>query len=122
MKMVRIAAILLVITLLTVIINSIVLKNIIDEILCDVTDADEEDAELAFNKYTEIYEKYKKMSSYISLTVNHEDLTDIENSFAEIIGAAKCQDLDGVTTIKSRLISALKHLRRLSGVNLDSIF
>ena len=122
MKMVRIAAILLVITLLTVIINSIVLKNIIDEILCDVTDADEEDAELAFNEYTEIYEKYKKMSSYISLTVNHEDLTDIENSFAEIIGAAKCQDIDGVITIKSRLVSALKHLRRLSGVNLDSIF
>ena len=122
MKMVRIAAILLVITLLTVIINSIILKNVIDEILHDVADADDDNAEHALNEYLEIYGKYEKLSSYISLTVNHEDLTDIENSFAEIIGAAKSGDLDGVITIKSRLISALKHLRRLSGINLDSIF
>ena len=122
MKMVRIAAILLVITLLTVIINSIVLKNVIDEILAEVTDASDDDAELAIDEYSEIYEKYQRMSSYISLTVNHEDLTDIENSFAEIIGAAKSGDLGGIVTIKSRLISALQHLRRLSGINIDSIF
>ena len=122
MKAVRVAAILLIITLLTVVINSIVLKGIIDEITDEVVKAEEEDAELALKEYSEIFEKYKKKSSYISLTVNHEDLTDIENSFAEIIGAARGGDIVGVITIKSRLVSALTHLGRLTGINLDSIF
>lgn len=122
MKTVRVAAVLLVITLLTVIINSWVLKNMIDEITNEVEAAEEENTELAFAEYSEIFEKYKKKSSYISLTVNHEDLTDIENSFAEIIGAARSGDVEGIITIKSRLISALRHLGRLTGINLDSIF
>jgi hypothetical protein len=122
MKTVKVAAILLVATLLTVIINSTVLKIIIDEITDEVIAAEEEDADAAYGEYSEIFEKYKKKASYISLTVNHEDLTDIENSFAEIIGAAKSGDIDGVITIKSRLISALTHLGRLTGINLDSIF
>ena len=122
MKAVRVAAILLIITLLAVVINSIVLKVIIDEITDEVVKAEEEDAELALKEYSEIFEKYKKKSSYISLTVNHEDLTDIENSFAEIIGAARGGDMVGVITIKSRLVSALTHLGRLTGINLDSIF
>lgn len=122
MRTVRAAAALLVITLLTVIINSWVLKNMIDEITNEVEAAEEENTELAFAEYTEIFEKYKKKSSYISLTVNHEDLTDIENSFAEIIGAARSGDVEGIITIKSRLISALRHLGRLTGINLDSIF
>ena len=122
MKTVKVAAILLVATLLTVIINSTVLKIIIDEITDEVIAAEEEDADEAYGEYSEIFEKYKKKASYISLTVNHEDLTDIENSFAEIIGAAKSGDIDGVITIKSRLISALTHLGRLTGINLDSIF
>ena len=122
MKTVKVAAILLVATLLTVIINSTVLKIIIDEITDEVIAAEEEDADAAYGEYSEIFEKYKKKASYISLTVNHEDLTDIENSFAEIIGAAKSGDIDGVITIKSLLISALTHLGRLTGINLDSIF
>ena len=122
MKAVRAAAILLIVTLLTVIINSRVLKNIITEITEEVVDAEEVDAEIAYREYSEIFEKYKKKASYISLTVNHEDLTDIENSFAEIIGAARSGDIDSVITIKSRLVSALTHLGRLTGINLDSIF
>ena len=122
MKTVYVAAILLAVTLIAVVINSRVLKWMINDIADEVMAAEERDAEAAFKEYTEIFEKYKKKSSYISLTVNHEDLTDIENSFAEIIGAAKSGDIDGVITIKSRLVSALKHLGRLSGINPDSIF
>ena len=122
MKTVRAAAILLVVTLLTVIVNSIVLKSMINDISDEVIAAEEKNTEKAYAEYTEIYEKYKKKSTYISLTVSHEDLTDIENSFAEIIGAAKGGDIDGIITVKSRLVGALNHLGRLSGINLDSIF
>ena len=122
MKTVRAATILLVVTLLTVIVNSIVLKRMINDISDEVIAAEEKNTEKAYAEYTEIYEKYKKKSTYISLTVSHEDLTDIENSFAEIIGAAKGGDIDGIITVKSRLVGALNHLGRLSGINLDSIF
>ena len=122
MKTVYLAAVLLTATLLTVIVNSVILKHVIGEITDDVIAAEEENSELAYKEYSEIFEKYRKKSSYISLTVNHEDLTDIENSFAEIIGAAESGDIEGVITIKSRLISALQHLGRLAGINPDSIF
>ena len=62
-----------------------------------------------------------KRQTYLSLTVSHDDLSDIEDIIAELRGAAEVGDKDGVRIAKSRLGSALSHLRRLSGVNLDSI-
>ena len=72
-------------------------------------------------EYERLYKDFKKKEQYISLTVNHEDLTDVESSFSEIVGAAKANDEEAFLTIKSRLIDALDHLRRLSGINIDSI-
>lgn len=122
MRAVRTGAILLILTVLTVIINSLVLRGIISDITDEIISAEESDAAIAEAEYTKIFEHYKSRALYISLTVNHEDLTDIENSFSEIIGASKAGDMDAVITAKSRLISALMHLGRLAGINLDSIF
>lgn len=122
MRTVKIAFALLFITLFSVVANSIALTSIITDISDKVKNAAEDDPNAAYEEYSEIYREYDSYSSYISLTVNHEDLRDIENSFAEIIGAAKADDINSMMTIKSRLIGALEHLRRLSGINLDSIF
>ena len=122
MRTVRIAFVLLFITLFSVVANSIALTGIITDIRDKVKAAPDDTTDAAYDEYSEIYSEYNEYSSYISLTVNHEDLRDIENSFAEIIGAAKADDTEALLTIKSRLIGALEHLRRLSGINLDSIF
>ena len=122
MKIVTLAFILLFATLIAVIVNSAILTSVITDIYDEVNEIDDTIPELARVGYEKAYEKYSRYYSFISLTVNHEDLTDIENSFAEIIGAATAQDTDAVITIKSRLLSALLHLRRLSGINLDSVF
>ena len=72
-------------------------------------------------EYEELYQSFMKKQKFISLTVSHDDLTEIENDLAEIIGATLADDRDTLIIAKSRLVMTLTHLRRLSGVNLDSI-
>jgi len=69
----------------------------------------------------ELYEEFKKRETFISLTVNHEDLTSIEESFSEIIGYLSVGDANGARVMKNRLLDSLEHLRRLSGFNIDAI-
>ena len=121
MKLKNIAYTILVSTVTLITVNSLVLGRMIDTVTKAVSDAEVDDTTLAETEYTEIYEAFKKKERYISLTVNHNDLMNIENSFAELIGAAKADDKESLIIAKSRLIDALGHLKRLSGINLDSI-
>jgi len=120
MKEVRIAFGLLIFTFLAVIINSVALRASFEE-LYKMVDAAEIEPAAAVGDYTEIFEHFKKKEPFISLTVNHEDLTAVEDAFAEIIGAAKADDKEAIITIKSRLISSIEHLKRLAGINIESI-
>ena len=122
MKSVHFAYAVFLILLTVVLINSLSIGRIMDSIENEVSLAEENDMERAEKVYTEIYEKYRKFELYISLSVDHDDLSDIESSFAEIIGAAKAEDKGSVITIKSRLCDHLRHIRRLAGINLHSIF
>ena len=47
---------------------------------------------------------------------------NIELGFAELIGMAKVGDSEGAQVTKSRLKYSLEHLKRLAGMNIDSIF
>ena len=69
----------------------------------------------------EIKAWFRARESYISLSVNHEDLSNIETIFAELLGELEVGRADEATVAKSRLIDALHHLGRLSGVNIDTI-
>ena len=75
-----------------------------------------------YSVYYEIFEDYIKRQRFIGLTVSHEDLTNIECEFYEILGAIEAEDEESLIIAKSRLIGALSHLKRLSGINADSIF
>ncbi len=122
MKTVRIAYIILFAVTVAVIINSIALSGIISDIGNSVAAVEDADMAVAETEYREIYDKYKKKELYIGLTVSHDDLSNLEDAFSEIIGAARAGDRDAVITTKSRLIDCLRHIRRLSGINLDSVF
>lgn len=121
MKLEKIAYAILICSVLLITANAIALGRIIDTTVAEVTAAEEEDTEKATKAYTELYENFKRKESYIALTVNHGDLMNIEDAFAEIIGAAKADDKESLMIAKSRLIDALGHLKRLSGINIDSI-
>ena len=106
--------------LTAVIANSAIIKkrvmNIADELKSIPTDLAHED------EYQRIYDEYMNLQEFISYTVSHEDLTNIENSFFELNGALIAKDEESLIITKSRLIGALTHLGRLSSINFDSIF
>ena len=115
MKSVRMAAVLLVATLVAVVANSFAVRGMIGGIIERVESAENDE-------YEEIFKDFKDMEAYVSLTVDHEDMMKIELAFAELIGAVQAGDEESVTVIKSRLKYSLEHLRRLSGINIESIF
>ena len=121
MKTVKIALAILAVTVLSVLINSFVLSSVIKKYEKEVSKIDSNKIESAFESYSAIYDNFNKEKDYISLTVNHEDLTNIEDNFAAAIGAARSHDESELEITKSRLLDALGHLRRLVGINLDSI-
>ena len=117
------AVIILIITVGGVTLNTVVLDRMIGEKLVAaeaLTISDE--APGASEKAVALaYEDFKRAERYISLTVNHDDLTNIEQLFAELIGHLSVGDTDSARVTKNRLVDALCHLRRLSGFNIDSV-
>ena len=115
-----VSAIIAVITVGFVITNTLVLNRQADEILkkTEMLNLQEEDAVVQLN---EAYAEFEAKVKYISISVNHEDLTNIEQCFAEIMGSLSVGDIDNAEITKYRLIDSLKHLRRLSGFTIDSV-
>ena len=118
---VKITAFVMAITvLIAVLLNTFLLLYNIDELIRKVSALPTDTS--ADSDYRDVYEDFKKRERFISLTVSHDDLTDIRNDFAEIIGAAEADDEESLIIAKSRLGESLLHLRRLCGISLDSIF
>ena len=121
MKAVRIAGIVLLLLLTSVILNSVYISKITEKFADRIQEIDTDNLEVATEFLKNIREDFKKAEKFISITVSHDDLTNIEEGFADIIGAAEAGMKVDVITIKSRLEDALRHLGRLSSINFDSI-
>ena len=120
MKATIIAVLILSIVLISVFLNSFFISHGIEEIISKL---EETPSTLeSYDLYEEIFEEYTKKQRFIGLTVSHDDLTNIESEFHEILGSIEAKDEETLIIAKSRLIGALSHLRRLSGINADSIF
>lgn len=101
-------------------INTSLLETEISELINKVDELDT-DAKNALSHAENTYKIFKKNENFISITVSHDDLTNIEDGFAELVGYLRVGDADGAEVVKSRLINSLEHLKRLSGINFDSI-
>ena len=121
MKAFIIATFVLSLLVASVFANSVFIGHLTERFSKEVEKINETDPEIAGAEISEIYAKFKKAEKVISITTSHEDLTTIEESFAEMIGAAEVGDMDSLVTIKSRLRNSFEHLGRLSGINIDSI-
>lgn len=102
--------------IIATVINSVRIQGLINEYIekIEATDANAE-------RFSDLYDEFLDDERFISLTVSHEDLRDIEKGFSEVITAAKMEDADELERAKSRLVDALLHLGRLCGINVDSI-
>ena len=119
MKAKILAAAALVLTLAFVTVNTFILHSMISEIKREVDALGTGAGDLS--DVEAVYEKFSQYEAYVSITVSHEDLTNIESSFSELIGYLSVGDTDGAAVVKRRLLDALEHLRRLSGFNIDAI-
>ena len=102
-----------------VLLNSIIISYNIKEVISRLEGTPNEIS--AADKYLDIRDDFIKIRKYISLTVNHEDISEIDSEFAELSGILTVGDAEELVIAKSRLINALLHLKRLSGINLESI-
>lgn len=92
------------------------LREFIEEV--EEFDARDDDA---LEDAGELFKEFMSIERHISLFVNHDDLENIEVGFGELVGAIEVGDRESAEITKSRLLYALRHLRRLSGLNTDSI-
>ena len=99
--------------------NTLVLQNLTERLISEIEEVSIN--EFALDKLLKIDEKFKKTEIYIAMTVSHDDLTNIEDCFAEMEGYLSVGDTNGAEVSKSRLISFLEHLRRLVGFNIDTL-
>ncbi|MBQ9070791.1 MAG: DUF4363 family protein [Clostridia bacterium] len=120
MKTVVISCVALLLVILIVIANSLLVSYHVEKIIERLEKTPNEISEA--EAYNDIYDDYMKRQKYIGITVSHDDLTNIESEFCEILGAIQAKDDDTLIISKSRLIGALRHLKRLAGINADSIF
>ena len=123
MKAVIIAYVIIFAVISLVILNSFLVSYNINEVirLLSSEDTAKEEAEELFAVYDKIYTDYQRRQKFLSISVNHNDLTAIENEFEEILGSAMAGETKNIVIAKSRLLGSLEHLRRLSGINIDSI-
>ena len=120
MRAAIISLIILTLVLTAVILNSYFVSRSIHTLLEKLKDAPSDTNN--YEIYAEIHDDFAKKQRFIGLTVSHDDLTNIEEEINEILGAIEADDKETLIIAKSRLIGSLSHLRRLSGINADSIF
>ncbi len=117
----RILAVILLVSIIGFsIANMLVLDRQIGRTIDEIGELSLEDDD-AEKKASDIYDSYLRRQEYISITVSHDDMTNIEDCFAELIAYLSIGDTEGATIAKNRLINYLQHLRRLSGINIDAI-
>ena len=120
MKSIKISYTVLILCISFVIANGFYLSYITGE-LYERAEEIEVDSPMAKKQAEELYSFFEKHQRLISITVSHDDLRDIDDEMCELIGALSVDDTNGAKTTKSRLCGSLRHLKRLSGLNIDSI-
>ncbi len=120
MKQKVLSVVMLVIAIAFVTVNTIVIDKQIKDI-GDEVEAIDIKSNGALENARMIFEDFMNKEIYISLSVNHEDLTDIESCFVEMIGYLEVGDTENAIVTKERLRHSLEHLRRLSTFTIDAI-
>ena len=112
-----VATAILVLLVLIATANVLVSEALLKELSADVESVDIGEVTAA----ADLRQKFIKVAFFLSITVNHDDLEDAEELLEELSVVVNGEDEDEVEIAKSRLKSALRQLRRLSGAGIDSI-
>ena len=119
---VKLSYIILFVLLLSVTLNAFYINGFTEKIYTISKASDASDIKGFSHEFQKMMRIYEENEMFVSLTVSHEDLTDIKQLLAEIEGAIAADDKNAVIIAKSRLESALLHLGQLSMLNIESVF
>ena len=119
MKTVRLSVIILLLIFILVNSNAIFIRKATDGLIGSLSELDGENT---IEEYEVIYKRYQKNERLMSLTIGHDELCQVSDCFTELLTAIRNKNTDDAIIAKSRLIGYLEHIRRLSGINLYSIF
>ena len=97
--------------------NALICRISLDKLSQSIESTVQGDAEGA----TRITEDFSRISFFMSITTNHDDLEDAEQFIVEFKEAVSGEDKQALKLAKSRLVAAMKQLKRLSGFGIDSI-
>ena len=110
---VAILLLLLILATANVLISEYMLKNLSQDL--------EEISVGESEKAKDLAHRFSRCAFFLSITVNHDDLENVEELFVELAAIAGTDDAAEMETLKSRLISVLRQIRRLCGIGIDSI-
>lgn len=120
MKDKLIAVVILLVVIVFVTVNTIIIDKQIENFIGNIENIDTANEES--NKYVEeLYSDLLKKEAFLGLTVSHNDLTNIEDHFVELIGYLSIGDSDNASVTKGRLRHSLEHLKRLSTFTIEAI-
>lgn len=119
---VRLAIVLLVALIIAVGVSTVISQNVIGDLI-ESTEAlyTDDGCIRSEGDVKKIYDKFEKWRFFFNITINHNDIGYAESDLLELIEAIRANDSTAAGIAKSRLVGALKQLKRLSGVNSDSI-
>ena len=120
MSSIKISYLVLTLCICFVLANGLYLKSTTAR-LCDMAEELDVYAQCAEADVLELYSYFEAHQKFISITVSHEDLMSIDDEFCTLIAEIVVGDTEGAEITKSRLCGSLRHLKRLSGLNIDSI-
>ena len=121
MKSAKIAAAVLIILITLVFLNSFFISNLANKFAEKLEKIDLGSEDFAYEELKALKNEFETRRIWITLTVSHDDISSIEEAFSDIIGAALAKERSEMIITKSRLENALRHLGRLSAINIDSI-
>ena len=123
MKERAMAIVLLVVVIISVVSNTLLLCSKLDHIIYRIErlNFNETNNSETKTEAEEIYKEYQAYYLFLGLTVSHDDLTNIDNCFIELLGYISINNFDEAAVAQSRLINSLEHLRRLCGFNIEAI-
>ncbi|MBR2965198.1 MAG: hypothetical protein IKC34_01465 [Clostridia bacterium] len=122
LREVRLAVLLLILLVITVGTSTAISQSVTNDLI-ESAEAlyTGENCALSEDKATAIYEKFERWRFFFSITVSHDDIGLAESELLELVEAVKANDEAAASIAKSRLIGALKQLKRLSGIGPDSV-
>lgn len=83
---------------------------------------DGDDLEKEQDAYEKLFSEWKRKSFIFNISATNQDILQIEEAFASVVGSCRANDREQYAVETKRLSSMFSHLKKRFEFNLNSIF